>query len=69
MPGGIALAWVGANEVPQIYVLQGGALVLGALVANEWLGWREREGHYRIQTLEVEDTGDQNEMDDTGRHG
>lgn len=37
---GIALAWLGANEAPQSSVLLGGALVLGALVANEWLGWR-----------------------------
>jgi drug/metabolite transporter (DMT)-like permease len=55
---GIALAWWGAGEVPQPYVLQGGVLVLGALAANEWLGWREREGHYRIQTLETKGTGD-----------
>ncbi|MEN9384978.1 MAG: hypothetical protein RL323_2121 [Pseudomonadota bacterium] len=40
---GIAMAWWGANEVPQAYVLQGGALVLGALVANEWLGHRQRK--------------------------
>ena len=39
---GILLAWVGANEVPQSSVLTGGALVLGALVANEWLGWRNK---------------------------
>ena len=39
---GIALAWLGANEVPQVYVLQGGALVLGALLFNEWLGRKER---------------------------
>jgi drug/metabolite transporter (DMT)-like permease len=51
---GIALAWVGADEVPQPYVLQGGLLVLGALVANEWLGWRERAGHYRIQSLDAQ---------------
>jgi drug/metabolite transporter (DMT)-like permease len=37
---GILLAWLGANEVPQSSVLTGGLLVLGALVANEWLGWR-----------------------------
>lgn len=49
---GIGLAWWGAGEVPQPYVLQGGVLVLGALVANEWLGWREREGHYKIQHLD-----------------
>ena len=51
---GILLAWIGAGEVPQTYVLQGGALVTGALVANEWLGWRERAGHYKIQTLAAE---------------
>ncbi|MDM0111163.1 DMT family transporter [Variovorax sp. J22R133] len=39
---GIALAWVGANEVPAPTVLTGGMLVIGALVANEWLGWRAR---------------------------
>ena len=37
---GILLAWLGANEAPQSSVLTGGVLVLGALVANEWLGWR-----------------------------
>lgn len=37
---GIALAWLGANETPQPSVLTGGAMVLGALVINEWLGWR-----------------------------
>jgi drug/metabolite transporter (DMT)-like permease len=39
---GILLAWVGAGEVPGETVLAGGALVLGALVANEWAGWRQR---------------------------
>jgi len=39
---GILLAWLGANEVPQSSVLTGGALVLGALVVNEWLGWRNK---------------------------
>jgi drug/metabolite transporter (DMT)-like permease len=39
---GIALAWAGANEVPAPQVLTGGALVIGALVINEWLGWRAR---------------------------
>jgi drug/metabolite transporter (DMT)-like permease len=48
---GIGLAWWGAAEVPGPEVLQGGVLVLGALAINEWLGWREREGHYRIQSL------------------
>ena len=39
---GILLAWLGANEAPQGSVLIGGVLVLGALVANEWLGWRNK---------------------------
>lgn len=39
---GILLAWVGAKEVPAPTVLTGGALVIGALVFNEALGWRER---------------------------
>jgi len=38
---GIALAWWGANEAPQISVLLGGALVLGALLLNECLAWRQ----------------------------
>jgi drug/metabolite transporter (DMT)-like permease len=38
---GIALAWWGANEAPQLSVLLGGTLVLGALLLNEWLGWRQ----------------------------
>ena len=39
---GIALAWLGANEAPGSTVLAGGALVIGALVVNELLGWRQR---------------------------
>jgi len=39
---GIALAWLGANEVPAPTVLSGGALVIIALVGNELLGMRER---------------------------
>jgi drug/metabolite transporter (DMT)-like permease len=39
---GILLAWFGANEVPGPNVLTGGALVIGALVANEMIGWRQR---------------------------
>jgi drug/metabolite transporter (DMT)-like permease len=38
---GIALAWWGANEAPQSSVLWGGSLVLGALLMNQWLGWRQ----------------------------
>ena len=37
---GILLAWLGANEAPGASVLTGGALVIGALVFNEWLGWK-----------------------------
>ncbi|HSV60224.1 MAG TPA: DMT family transporter [Variovorax sp.] len=39
---GIGFAWVGAGEIPASQVLSGGALVIGALVVNEWLGWRAR---------------------------
>ena len=39
---GIALAWLGAGEVPAVSVLTGGALVIGALLLNELAGWRER---------------------------
>ena len=35
---GVAWAWLGANEAPAAHVLVGGALVLGALAANEALG-------------------------------
>jgi drug/metabolite transporter (DMT)-like permease len=39
---GILLAWVGAHEVPSQTVLVGGALVVGALVVNEWVSWSLR---------------------------
>jgi drug/metabolite transporter (DMT)-like permease len=39
---GIALAWVWANEEPHVSVLIGGSMVLAALFANEWFGWRQR---------------------------
>ncbi|UUZ68350.1 DMT family transporter [Polaromonas sp. P2-4] len=39
---GILLAWFGAGEVPGASVLTGGALVIGALVVNELIGWRQR---------------------------
>jgi drug/metabolite transporter (DMT)-like permease len=39
---GILLAWVGANEVPSATVLMGGSLVMGALVVNELIGWKQR---------------------------
>ena len=37
---GILLVWVGAGEAPGNSVLYGGALVIGALVINELLGWK-----------------------------
>jgi drug/metabolite transporter (DMT)-like permease len=39
---GITLAWLGAGEAPSPNVMAGGALVIGALVFNEWLGIRGR---------------------------
>ena len=39
---GILLVWLGAGEAPSAAVLLGGTLVLGALVANELLGWKQR---------------------------
>ena len=39
---GILLVWAGANEVPDNSVLYGGALVIGALVMNEILGWKDK---------------------------
>lgn len=39
---GILLAWLGAGERPAPAVLTGGALVIGALVFNELLGWKEQ---------------------------
>lgn len=40
---GIVLAWLGAGEKPGAAVLSGGALVIGALVGNEILAWRENK--------------------------
>lgn len=40
---GILLAWFGAGEQPATAVLAGGALVIGALVFNEILGWKEQK--------------------------
>jgi drug/metabolite transporter (DMT)-like permease len=39
---GILFAWLGAGEAPGSEVLIGGTLVIGALVANELLGLKER---------------------------
>ena len=38
----IVLVWVGAGERPAPAVLMGGTLVIGALVFNELLGWKEQ---------------------------
>ena len=40
---GVLLVWVGAGEAPAATALAGGALVIGALLANEWLALRERQ--------------------------
>jgi len=40
---GILLAWLGAGERPAPAVLTGGALVIGALVFNELLAWKEQK--------------------------
>jgi drug/metabolite transporter (DMT)-like permease len=39
---GILLVWAGAGEVPGNSVLYGGTLVIGALVINELMAWREK---------------------------
>ena len=39
---GVLLVWLGAGESPGPNTLAGGALVIGALLFNEWLGLRER---------------------------
>ncbi len=40
---GILLVWLGAGEVPSPSVLEGGLLVLIALVTNELIGWKLRK--------------------------
>ncbi|RZJ08669.1 MAG: DMT family transporter [Acidovorax sp.] len=40
---GILLAWLGAGEEPSAAVLTGGVLVIGALVFNEVLGFKEQK--------------------------
>ena len=39
---GILLVWVGAGERPSTSILQGGALVLFALLVNEWMLWNKK---------------------------
>ena len=46
---GVLLVWVGAGEAPGPTALSGGALVIGALLFNEWLGLRERAATPRAQ--------------------
>lgn len=41
---GIFLAWLGAGEAPSTAVMLGGTMVMGALVVNEIVGWRQRNG-------------------------
>ncbi|WP_372656616.1 DMT family transporter [Hydrogenophaga sp.] len=41
---GILLVWLLAGEAPRSSTLIGGSLVMGALLVNEWLGWRSRQG-------------------------
>ncbi len=39
---GVLLAWVGAGEEPGAAALTGGALVIAALLGNQWLALRDR---------------------------
>ena len=64
---GILLAWLGANEVPQPYVLEGGVLVLGALIVNEWLGWRGRSLQGLPAQPRAATAGDEDELDHSRR--
>lgn len=41
---GIVWAWLWADETPGREVLLGGSVVIGALLSNEWLAWRSRNG-------------------------
>ena len=40
---GVLLVWVGAGEAPGSSALVGGAVVIAALLVNEWLALRERQ--------------------------
>jgi drug/metabolite transporter (DMT)-like permease len=40
---GVAWAWLGAGEQPSASTLSGGALVIGALVVNQWLALRSTD--------------------------
>lgn len=39
---GVLWAWIGAGEIPSRSTITGGAVVIAALLANEWLGMRRR---------------------------
>ncbi len=45
---GVTWTWLGAAEVPGRHVLEGGALVMGALVANESIALRQRRQRRRV---------------------
>ena len=51
---GIGLVWWLAGEAPATQVLTGGAVVMLALLTNELMGWRDRRGTPRIQTVNSE---------------
>jgi drug/metabolite transporter (DMT)-like permease len=46
---GVLLAWLGAGEVPGPNTLAGGALVIGALLFNEWLALLARRSASAVQ--------------------
>jgi drug/metabolite transporter (DMT)-like permease len=48
---GVLLAWVGAGEVPGADALAGGALVLAALIGNEWWAMRQRAAPGSMRSL------------------
>ncbi|MEO8410534.1 MAG: DMT family transporter [Propionivibrio sp.] len=51
---GVALTWIGAGEQPAPGTLFGGALVIGALLANEWVGlMQERRRKTGTATLPI----------------
>ena len=55
---GIALVWLIVGEAPRPEVLAGGTLVIGALLANELLGWRAvRRGPPAADEIDVAPLG------------
>ena len=55
---GVAWTWLGAGEAPGRHVLVGGALVIGALVANEALALRQRRLDATIDDVARRDSPD-----------